>query len=63
MNLVQWENIILFFQVKAQAQVQLFDTAPVIVNSTTDKYQEPEQPDGSRPSYEGLLKICNRTRQ
>lgn len=51
------------FQVKTVARTHHFETAEVLVRQVTDEKQRPEQPEGARPSHDGLLKMCNRTRK
>lgn len=51
------------FQVKAIAKSQVFESAQVLVRQVTDDHLKPEQPEGARPSHEGLLKMCNRARK
>ncbi|XP_060565555.1 uncharacterized protein LOC132724636 [Ruditapes philippinarum] len=50
-------------EVKAVAKQQLFESANVLVREVTNKLQDAEEPESSRPSHDALLKMCNRTRQ
>lgn len=55
-------HVINTFQLKEKAVADIFETAPVLVNSVTESIQDAMQPEASRPAIQALYQLCSRAR-